>query len=49
MGPSFEILKGLELNLNLGYKISPKKNELKRGMYISIRAILPFPGKGGNR
>jgi len=41
-GPSFEILKGLELNLNLGYK-SSKKNELKRGVDVSLRAILTFP------
>ena len=45
-GPSFEILKGLELNSNLGYKISSKKNELKRGMYVSLRAILSFSRRG---
>ena len=45
-GPSFEILKGLELNPNLGYKISSKKNGLKRGMYVSLRAILSFSRRG---
>jgi len=48
-GPSFEILKGLELNPNLGYEIGSKKNGLKRGMYVNLRAILSFPGKKGDR
>jgi hypothetical protein len=45
-GPSFEILKGLELNPNLGYEIGSKKNGLKRGMYVSLRAILSFSRRG---
>ncbi len=45
-GPSFEIIKGLELNPNLGYEISSKKNGLKRGMYVNLRAILSFSRRG---
>ena len=45
-GPSFEIFKGLELNPNLGYEIGSKKNGLKRGMYVSLRAILSFSRRG---
>jgi hypothetical protein len=45
-GPSFKVAKGLELNVNLGYEIGSKKNGLKRGMYVSLRAILSFSRRG---
>lgn len=48
-GPSFKVAKGLEINPNLGYEIGSKKNGLKRGMFVNLRAIYLFPGKGGNR
>lgn len=45
-GPSFKIFKGLELNPNLGYEIGSKKNGLKRGMCVNLRAILSFSRRG---
>jgi len=42
-GPSFKITKWLELNPNIGYEKSFKKNGLKeRGAYVNLRAILSF-------
>jgi hypothetical protein len=40
-GPSFKITKGLSLNPNVGYKTGREK-----GVFVNLRAVLSFPGKG---
>jgi len=45
-GLSFNITKGLSLNPNIGYEKAFKKNGLKRGMYVNLRAILSFSRRG---
>lgn len=47
IGPSFKITKWLELNPNIGYEKSFKKNGLKeRGAYVNLRVILSFSRRG---
>jgi len=48
-GPSFELTNWLELSPVLGYETSSKKNGLKRGMSVSLRAIFSFGGGGTDK